>query len=565
MSFPNPSTALASVIVDELARNGVRFAVAAPGSRSTALVLAIVKHPEIELVMVLDERSGGFQALGVSKATGAPTVVLTTSGTAVANLMPAVVEADASFSPLLVISADRPPEMRSVGANQSIQQSGMFGDFVRASADLGPAEAHPEAPGWWRSTVSQVVGKALGFGAPGGPVQLNVAFREPTVPVGDDGRSRAEPFPFDDEPATRGSHTQTFPARRPRTEDIEALSLMIEPARRGVIVAGGGPAIPHSVAELGDMLGWPVIATAESGLRRLDGCFGTGHHTIGRLEVDFVLRLGTPGPSRRMVDFLAAAPFEAVVAPSWSDPARSADAIFEADPGGVIDGLLESTPRRDDRGWLEWWVVADRTVRAALGSELDRLSEPGVAVAVCGMGADRLTVASSMPIRDIEAFAFDSPPVVANRGASGIDGFVSTALGVARGTTRPLALSGDLSMLHDSNGFISDPLPPAVFVVIDNSGGGIFSFLPQAVHAGSRFERLFATPHRRSFEHLATLHGIAHDEISTLEDLQSSVNAAWERKQTRLIVVRTDSSGNVVEHQRLDRIAGEAVRSIQSD
>lgn len=564
MTHPNPSTAFASVVVDELVRSGTTLIVAAPGSRSTALVLAAADHPAVDLVVALDERSAAFHALGWAKRTGRPAAVITTSGTAVANLTPAVVEADMAATPLVVLSADRPHELRGVGANQAIDQVGMFGRFVRLMLDLGPPEPRVEAPRFWRSSVSRAVAATRGFGGRPGPVHLNLAFREPTVPVSDDGRSREDPFPHDTSGRAGGEEwTAVAVGNRLAPEQVEEAMALIAGSRRGLILAGTGTDGERSVADLGEHLGWPVLATAESGLRGGDGVIGTGHHLVGRVDPDLIVRFGPPGPSRRMADLVSGAVTQVVVAPTWSDPDRTAGLMIDADPAALARALIESVPARPRGQWHKWWEEADRAVQVVLAPELaGAITEPAMAAATCRAGADVLTVASSMPIRDVEAYAFAAPGIVANRGASGIDGFVSTALGGSHGALRPLALTGDLSLLHDSNGFMVEPRPSCVFVVADNGGGGIFSFLPQAEHVGDRFEQLFGTPSGRDLGHLATLHDLGLRRVASVPALMEAVASAWETGGCHLVVGETDRHENVVEHTRLNRLAAEALAAI---
>ncbi|HEX2152352.1 MAG TPA: 2-succinyl-5-enolpyruvyl-6-hydroxy-3-cyclohexene-1-carboxylic-acid synthase [Acidimicrobiia bacterium] len=564
MTYPNPSTALATVVIDELVRGGVSLVVASPGSRSTALVLAVTAQSKADSVIAIDERSAGFHALGFAKATGRPAAVITTSGTAAANLLPAVVEADMAGIPLIAVSADRPPELRGVGANQAIDQPGIYGTFVRASLDLGPAEVNPSAPRWWRSMVCQGLAAASGFGGRPGPVHLNIGFREPTVAVSDDGRTREEPYPWVDDGRPDG---------RPWTEAItrpfapvrltEPLTDIIARARRGVIIAGGGVDGTGSIAELGDHFGWPVLATAESGLRGRGDVVSTGHHLAERVEPDLVIRFGSPGPSRRLLEMVSRPTPQVVVDPNWSDHARVARLLVPAPPDQVALALMDQVPPRPADDWVKWWSQADSAVIEALTPELERtLTEPAAAAAVGASGADLVVVGSSMPIRDVEAFAFSVPRVIGNRGASGVDGFVSTALGAARSVARPLALTGDLSLLHDSNGFLVDRIPDCVLVVVDNGGGGIFSFLPQAEHVGEAFERLFTTPHGRNLADLARFHGLRHSRAQTVDELRRAIEAGWDDGGVSLVLVETEREENVAEHRRLDRLALQAVAGV---
>ncbi|HEX7098502.1 MAG TPA: 2-succinyl-5-enolpyruvyl-6-hydroxy-3-cyclohexene-1-carboxylic-acid synthase [Acidimicrobiia bacterium] len=562
MTYPNPSTALAAIIVDELARGGVGLVVASPGSRSTALVLAASRHPGVELRVVIDERSAAFQALGWAKATGRPAAVVTTSGTAVANLVPAVVEADSSSVPLIVVSADRPPEERGVGANQAIDQRDIFGRFVRLATELGPGEPHPDAPRWWRSAVAQALGAALGFGGRPGPVHLNAAFREPTVAASYDGRTGAEPYPYD-HPGRPGvaPWSEVVVGDAPSPEAVERVVAEIARAERGVIVAGAVGGAPE-IVELGEHLGWPVIATAASGLRGRDGVVVAGHHLVEHTEPDMILRFGDPGPSRRMLELVSRPIPQVVVGQSWSDPGRTVTGFVGAAPRATASALRSAIDKREATEWRDWWHRADSAVVTVLAETMveGRLTEPSVAWTTGGLGSDIMVVASSMPIRDVEAFGFVVPPIVANRGASGIDGFVSTALGAARAHPRTLALGGDLSMLHDSNGFLTEEPPPCVFVVIDNGGGGIFSFLPQYEHVeDASFERLFGTPHHRDLSALAEFHGMRWRRVAERAELEEMVRGAWEAKESVMVIVETDRDENLAEHVRLNRLAAETV------
>ncbi len=567
MTYPNPSTALASVVIDELIRGGLELVVAAPGSRSTALVLAAANRSDLQMVMAVDERSAAFQALGWCKASGSLAAVVSTSGTAVANLLPAVVEADAAGSPLVLLTADRPPELRRVGANQTIEQPGIFGNFTRAVIEIGPAESRAEAPRWWRSMTSQGLSAALGWGGRPGPVHMDLAFREPTVAVPDDGRSSAEPYPFD-QPGrpNRRRWTEARRARQPAPDDVHHLASTLDHAQRGLIVAGGGAPDADLLTALAFRLGWPVIATAESGVRGAAGVVSTAHHLLAAgPEPDFVLRFGTPGPSRRIIDLVSRPITQAVVSGSWSDPGRTADLILDVDGDGMARALAEAIDGNEGGEWLEWWNTADREMRRTLTTELGtEITEPAVAAEAASADADVLVVASSMPIRDVESFAFAPPPLVANRGVSGIDGFVSTALGVARSGPRTLALAGDLSMLHDSNGFMCETRPDCVFVVLDNGGGGIFSFLPQAEHVGEPFDRLFTTPHGRDLAVLAEFHDLGFSRAQDTGQLSEAVDRGWEAGGCHLVVAATDRIDNVSEHRRLDGVARQVLGSLSS-
>jgi 2-succinyl-5-enolpyruvyl-6-hydroxy-3-cyclohexene-1-carboxylate synthase len=557
VTLANPSTALATVLVDELARNGIRRAVLAPGSRSAAIAFALASHPGVALTTEIDERSAGFLALGCGLA-GEPAVVVTTSGTAAANLMPAVVEADAAGVPMLVLTADRPPELRRAGANQVIDQVGLYGERARFFADVAPAEDASHSNPYWRSLVCQSVAAARGSGGRPGPVHLNVGFREPTVPASDDGRTSARPFaaPVDGRRGG-GPWSETGPPPVPPRLPLAGRWLV----ERGLVIAGecGGGA--GAVAgELASALGWPLIAEPHSGARGA-GAVTTAHYVLGNEAFmhahlpEVVIQFGRVGLSRRVAALADEAPARVVFDPwTWPDPGRTA--------AGVFAGLPELPAERPSGSWLSDWRDAEAAARAALDAALDGMeepTEPRTARDLARIAAGRpLVVGSSMPVRDLDlVMEPGGPEVLSNRGASGIDGFVSTALGVAWARGPVLALAGDLSMLHDQSGLLADPRPPVVFVVNSNDGGGLFHFLPQA--AFPAFERLFATPHHRRFDLLADLHGLEYARVGTAADLEPAVAAASAAAAGGLVEVPGDRIRNVEVHEHLEKAVAAAL------
>jgi 2-succinyl-5-enolpyruvyl-6-hydroxy-3-cyclohexene-1-carboxylate synthase len=499
----------AATLVDEWLRCGVRHAVVCPGSRSTPLALALADCPEIALHVHHDERSGGFLAVGLGLATGRPAVVLTTSGTAAAELHTAVVEADLAGVPLLACTADRPPELRDVGAPQAIDQVHLFGRAVRWFGDPGVPDA-ASAPRW-RSLAGRAY--AATFGAPGarpGPVHLNLPFREPLV-----GTAGPLPAGRGDGPwvvATAGTALTA--------SHIEALG-----HGRGVIVAGAAPIDGAALHRLAAAWGWPVLAEPRSPawipgpttVAHLDAILRAPRAAEG-LRPEVILRVGAPGASRMVNEWLAASGAREIVvgAPGWSDPSGTAALMLDGsgDPSG-----WQTTTSVPETGWLDRWRAASDAAAAAVTTTLSDIAapnEPAVARDVVGALPDgaRLVVASSMPIRDVERYAAPRSglTVLANRGANGIDGIVSTAVGVAVGSTAPTALLiGDIAFLHDSNGLlrVAGRGIDLVCVVVDNDGGGIFSFLPQArALPTERFESLFGTPHGLDLVALASAYGV---------------------------------------------------------
>ncbi|MDX1469286.1 MAG: 2-succinyl-5-enolpyruvyl-6-hydroxy-3-cyclohexene-1-carboxylic-acid synthase [Acidimicrobiia bacterium] len=554
MGQPNPSTALARVVIDELARGGVRLAVVSPGSRSAALAIAASSHEAITTVVSIDERSAGFHALGWAKATGAPAALICTSGTAPANYLPAVVEASMSLASLVVVSADRPDELRGVGANQTIDQTELYGAHVRLFSQIGAPDASSDANLAWRSTVSGIVAAARGALGKPGPAHLNVAFREPTVPVTDDGRTVGEIYPFD----VSGSEHRI----RDRTPPTAALE--VAEGACGVVIAGEGRYDRARLRSAASRLGWPVLATALSGLRGDADVVTAYHHLLAggvpdRLRPSVVYAVGSLSPSDRL-EALVASGDQRIRIDYWGrhiDPARNATNVIHADPAATLEALADA-PRCGPE-WARRWEAADQSVIAAIDEHLGpnaASSGAAVASALNLAGWEVLVAASSLPIREVDAHIRRRGTVIANRGASGIDGFVSTALGVARSAHGTVALAGDLSLLHDSNGFLIDPRPDMVVVVIDNGGGGLFDSLPTAAHAPD-YERLFVTPHHRDLAALSAFHRLNYREADNARDVIASVDDGLATSGVSLIRVAVDRSDDLATRRKLDRIGSD--------
>jgi 2-succinyl-5-enolpyruvyl-6-hydroxy-3-cyclohexene-1-carboxylate synthase len=544
VTHPNPSTALARVVVDELAARGVELVVVSPGSRSGALAIAAAQSSDLAARVVIDERSAAFHALGAARATGLPVAVVATSGSAPANFFPAIVEADMSCVPLFVVSADRPAEMQGVGANQTINQVAMFGSKVRAYAGIEAPDASEDANARWRKTVSGLV--AAAGGARPGPVHLNVRFREPTAPVTDDGRSAGQPYPY----ATPRLGDGNEPVPDPEGE-LPRLA-----GGRGIVIAGDGDYDRDGVAAAAAALGWPTLATAQSGMRGGD-VVSTYHHILSggvpdALTPETVVAIGAIGPSIRLEPLIAAAR-ERVRIDRWGrsiDPAGQATHVLRGD----VVSLLGRAGGSADPEWKSTWNRAETATRERIDFVLqasNAMSGAAVMASLNEIDWGALVAASSLPIREADAHLRRAGPVFANRGASGIDGFVSTALGVAASIPRSLAVAGDLSLLHDSNGFLHDGRIDLSLVVIDNGGGGLFDSLPQARHAPD-FERLFITDPGRSFEELARFHRLRFAEARDPGTLQRLVAASLDRHGVDLIRVPVDRRHDLEVRAQLD-------------
>ena len=544
----------ARTLVDELVRAGLTDAVLAPGSRSAPLALALADDERIRLHVHLDERSAAFFAVGAAKAAGRPTLVLCTSGTAGAHFHPAVLEADHSRVPLIVCTADRPAELRHTGAPQTTDQVHLYGEAVRFFADI-PADGDPAARAAWRPIAARVWAEAAG--PPAGPVHLNVAFREPLIPpVAGTGRAAG----LLAEPGREGgrSWVVSHPAPAPWPDDAAApLTERILAAERGLVVAGwGSPPEAHEVAFA--LRCSRLLADAISGQRDSGDAVTTYEALLrvpgfaGAHRPDLVIRFGGPLTSKSAMAWLDASVPQILVDADggWLDPHRTAAERVVSLPD--LRPLPGGGPRYSAAvdAWYGAWLRAEETARPALDAFLDADDDPfegRVArdvAAVCatpGRGA-ALFVASSMPVRDLEAFAGRVPHrVYANRGVNGIDGLVSTVLGLAAGgrggaadpSGRPVVgLLGDLAFLHDAGGLLGAPARglDAVFVVVDNAGGGIFSFLPQAGLPADRFELLFGTPPAADVTEVAAAYGVAAERVGRAADVGPALERGCGRR-----------------------------------
>lgn len=551
----NPATALATVLVDELLRCGMTDAVLAPGSRSAPLALALQSAEDagrLRLHVRIDERSGSFLGLGLAKRSGRPVALVCTSGTAAANFHPAVIEAHESGVPLIVITADRPPELRDTGANQTIDQVKLYGTAARWSTEVGVPENRPGMVAYWRSLVSRAWGLAQ---APvPGPVHLNAAFREPLIPDGDD--TWCEPLDGD----VTGAWTKVRAA-------TPGSVLHVPPTRRGVLVVGDGAVNVKRYVAAASMAGWPVLAEPNGNARYGDHALSSHHFLLGvpefveRHRPEVVVTLGKPGLSRPLLSLLRRAEEHIVLAPDlahWPDPVRSATQVAPEVEIPVVSG---------DDAWLKSWRTADLAAAGAVDDVLDavpEVSEPRLARdLVAGLpGGSLLFTAASMPIRDLDQVMRPRRGIriMANRGAAGIDGLVSTAIGAALAHSgRSFALLGDLAFLHDQNGLIIGPRdrrPDLTIVVVNNRGGGIFSLLPQAALVGP-FERVFGTPHQVDLEAVAAAHGVGYRLLDAPGDLPKAMAG----EGLRIVEARTDRNANAVLHAEMRKAAHAAVRA----
>ncbi len=532
-----------ATLVDEWIRLGVAHAVVAPGSRSTPMALALTEREEIRVHVVHDERSAAFVALGLG-LDGDPALLLCTSGTAAANFAPAVVEAGLSEVPMIVVTADRPEELRGVGAPQTIDQVDLYGRHAVWSRDPGVPEL-TEASLWRELAVDAWAH------AQRGPVQLNLAFREPLV-------GTAGPLP----------EVVDRPGPTTATRRLDAVPDGLD-CERGVILVGGRSGVELSeILVLHQATGWPLIADPVSTVRPLGEAI-TSADAILRHEPfasshlpDAIVRIGRPAASKVLAQWTARATANGAVlvqvgGPGVIDPDRDVAAVCS------LDAVRSAVGSGRAEGWLDAWTEADRRADEAIVRMLDgfdELTEPGVARTLADhLPADaELTVSSSMPVRDLEWFGGPRARAHANRGANGIDGVVSTALGRALAGSTSFVLVGDLAFVHDSSALIALPRrnTDLRIVVVDNDGGGIFSFLPQATALDhDRFELLFGTPLGVDVVALATAHGLEARTVQAVDELvdQLAQPGPW------VCVVPTDRRHNVEVHAQLNTAVAAAL------
>ncbi|MDP3237206.1 MAG: 2-succinyl-5-enolpyruvyl-6-hydroxy-3-cyclohexene-1-carboxylic-acid synthase [Myxococcales bacterium] len=553
----------AATIAGTLVACGVKHVVIAPGSRSTPLALAFADRSELECWSCLDERSAAFFALGLAKGTQTPAAVVCTSGTAGAHFLPALMEAREGATPLIAITADRPDELHGFGAPQTIEQRGLFGGYVRDAASL--SEPFEGGLDHVVAIVARLVHRSC---APSrGGVHLNVPFREPLA------HPEGLPGPVITPTVPRFVAAHGVP-------ELSDLRQVLAQTSRGLILVGPRERdddFASAVHALGRSLGFPVIAEAASNAR-----FGFGDAVWSfdaqvrsarfseQLRPEVVLRFGgglTLKQPQAWLDASRARIFAFSDDGQQFDPHHRVEAYFSGDVAGMVKALTLAEPRRPGE-LVELIQSAQGRVRAALERTPADINEPLVAGAVCQAlpPESNLVLSSSMPIRDVDAFAVPGPTrlrVFSNRGINGIDGVVSTAAGVSASTKRPtVLLIGDVAALHDLSGWLIAQSSRAslVVVVVNNDGGGIFSFLPVAART-PHFERFFGTPTGVDFSHVAALAKASLHRPQHLAELSRTLQAAIESGGLHLIEVRTERKANVEAHRALNAALVAAVEA----
>ena len=582
LQAPNVNHLWATLLVEELIRNGIDTFCVAPGSRSTPLVVAVARNDRARGIVHYDERGAAFHALGYGRVTGVPAVVITTSGSALANVWPAVAEASLEHIPLLVLSGDRPPELQDAGANQTMDQVKFFGAYAEWSANL-PCPSLDIDPAVVLTTVDQAVNRC--GGPSGGAVHINCMFREPLAPTGqgDDFETYLEPLRAWRDGDGAYSRYDRAPVR-PKPEMLAKIADLAARRPRGILVAGrlADAEARAAVADLADALGWPFLPDVTSGLR-LDSRPGTAvpyqdvllgsKEFMHRHPIEAVIHVGGRFTSRRLPDHLEALrPRDYVVVdehPDRQDPIHRATRRFQLPVADFCRGLSALVRDAGDADWLAGWQRASEHVGSRLAASLSAdqsLNEPKAAWLVSrhiGEG-EGLYLASSMPVRDVDTFGCPRPePVVvaANRGASGVDGTIATSTGFARGLGKCVTLMiGDQAFLHDLNSLrLTRTLDnPFVIVVLNNDGGGIFSFLPIAGFSDV-FERYFGAPHGMTFEHAAAQFDLNYAQPSSVDEFVGAYEQARHRRGATIIEVETARQDNYELHLSLRKKAVEGL------
>ncbi len=573
----------AKLIVEELVRCGVDRFVLSPGSRCTSLTLAVAEHPRAKSVVHFDERGAGFFALGQARALGRPVALVCTSGTATANYLPAVVEAAQSLVPLIVLTADRPAELLDTGANQTIDQNHLYGRYARWYHAV-PCPDRAIAPEVLLTAVDHAVHRAMS--APQGPVHLNCAYREPLAPVesGEDfepylssiatWRSQGRPYTT----CARAEHAIT-------PEDSQFLTDLLRSAQRGVIVAGQMDAqVADEVLTLGQALGWPILADVTSGLRL--GTAGTTvvHHIDQLLHSpqirdalvpDVVLHFGGPVTSKRLMQQMESRPPEHYIRvadhPLRHDPIHRVTLRIQTDPRTFCIGLASACRNTGASEWTQTLLTWNDAVFAGIDARLNpslEISEPGLARQIARLVDEdsALFLGNSMPIRDMDMFgdpAGERVAVYANRGASGIDGNIATAAGIAQAQGCTVtAVIGDLAALHDLNSLalLRHPEAKVILIIINNDGGGIFHFLPVAERT-EHFEHYFGTPHGLAFASAAEQFGLKYARPGSMDSFTAAYEAACELPESSIIEVQTERESNRALHRELQEAVVAAIES----
>ncbi|QQZ10534.1 2-succinyl-5-enolpyruvyl-6-hydroxy-3-cyclohexene-1-carboxylic-acid synthase [Heyndrickxia vini] len=574
------TTYLASFI-QGLSNSGVRDVVISPGSRSTPLALLIADHPKLKYHINIDERSAAFFALGIAKQTRNPVALLCTSGTAAANYFPAIVEAKLSRIPLIVLTADRPHELRDIGAPQAIDQIHLYGKHVKWFAEMALPEIGKEMTYYARTTATRAI--SMSIQQPAGPVHLNFPIREPLLP-------RLTPSPFgelEDQSVIKVKQGSTLLD----LGEMKTICDRLQTLEKGLIVCGAidYPQFSAAVLEMADSLGYPIIADPLSQLR--SGTFSENNIIDSydailkdivsdeMLYPDVIIRFGGMPVSKPLTKFMkrleGTEQYIIEAGDSWRDPINSATQMIYCDETLFCEGLLNQLDTKRHSKWLKMWQNLNQIARNTIINEISDISELDEGKLVLELikrlpQNSHLFVGNSMPIRDVDTFFHFNQQnirVLANRGANGIDGVVSSALGASLYGESLFLLIGDLSFFHDLNGLLAAKMHQLniTIIVINNNGGGIFSFLPQS-NEPKHFEALFGTPTDIEFEYVVKMYNGKYSKISNWDEFHRSINEAITLKGLNVIEVPTNRDVNVEIHRKMwKRVSAEIEQYVHGE
>lgn len=568
MNHQEVLTTYTSAFIDELSKS-IKHVVISPGSRSTPISLLFVKHPDIEVHVNIDERSAAFYALGIAKATAEPVALVCTSGTAAANYYPAVVEANLSRIPLIVITSDRPHELRDVGAPQAIDQMRLYGNHVKWFSEMAIPEMTDDSVQYVRN-----IARRSGLEAssnPKGPVHLNFPVREPLLPD-----MEHDYFGIGRKHSANRLHAVDSGKRMASSSMVHEIVNILSDNKRGIIVCGEvmDEEFRSQVVELAQQLQYPILADPLSQLRQLDygvhiiDCYDTFlrvEEAVQDMRPDVIIRFGAVPVSKALTQFMKKSKdaIHIIVdgGAGWRDPIGLATYMVYSDEASLCESLIQVGMTRGQSEWLEKWQQLNQVTKQGLISiqDMEEMNEGKVFTELSRLlpKNTNLFIGNSMPIRDCDTFFFchdGNYRVLANRGANGIDGIVSTALGVSVDGQATVLIIGDLSFFHDLNGLLAAKMLKRniTIIVINNDGGGIFSFLPQAkATEKEHFEHLFGTPHGLDFSHVVTMYGGIFDRVQTWSEFEQALQKSFITEGLKVIEVVTNREENVVQHRKL--------------
>ncbi|MCK8817887.1 2-succinyl-5-enolpyruvyl-6-hydroxy-3-cyclohexene-1-carboxylic-acid synthase [Natroniella sulfidigena] len=577
-----------TAFVDELVKAGLKDVCLCPGSRSTPLAMILAQHQEVRVWRHIDERSAAFFALGRAKVNQEPVALVCTSGTAAANFLPAVIEANYSRIPLVVLTADRPPELQNIGAPQAIDQMNLYGSHAKWSLEMALPEATEDMLRYVRTTAGRAVATAKH--SPAGPVHLNFPFRKPLVPLAGNQAQQAKSLGRNGRENNQGYVTVTQADPKLAQAQLEELATELDKVEEGLIVCGPqiGEELPTSVIELANQLDFPILADPLSQIRCgkhnqelvIDNydAFLRNHEFCDSYQSEVIIRFGAMPTSKAVFLYLKEHQYTRQLVidggAGWHDPTALASEFIYVDPdsfcsmlAGELKGRKHSTVHTD---WSESWLKAAQVSKEAIEerlSDYDDLFEGRIFTELAELLPDKATLVAgnSMPVRDLDTFFANTDKeikLVANRGANGIDGVVSTALGVSTTTDDPVILViGDLSFYHDLNGLLAAKLHQLdlSIIVVNNDGGGIFSFLPQANYP-EYFEELFGTPIGLDFEHAVQMYQGEFIKADTWPEFNSAIEASMSDGGLQVIEVCTDREINAARHREMWEVVTAALR-----